>query len=73
MRVAIRKIYYKAVTPSCDIVDMPENVWRQFLYGDTRTRVKLACSLLGQMEMESHVREIAWIPLSDQDKLVEKK
>jgi len=32
MRIALRCIYYKAVTPSCDIVDMDDATWKEFLH-----------------------------------------
>ena len=32
MKVTIRCIYDKAVTPSCDIVEMDGDIWREFLF-----------------------------------------
>lgn len=34
MRLAVRKIYYKAVTPSCDIIDLDFDTWMKFFHGD---------------------------------------
>lgn len=63
MRVAIRCIYYKAVTPSCDVVDMPEKVWNEFLYADAERRRTIACELTNHEEV--YVREVARIPLDN--------
>lgn len=70
MKVAIRCIYYKPVTPSCDIIDMDYETWMDFLHSDMSKRKEIALRLLGRNPMLS-VREIAWIPLNDQDKLQE--
>ena len=32
MRIALRCIYYKAVTPSCDIIDMDDVTWKKIAY-----------------------------------------
>jgi len=70
MRVAIRCIYYKAVTPSCDVVEMPGPIWDEFLYANAERRRTIACELTKRDE--GYVREIAWIPLANQDKLIER-
>lgn len=69
MKVAVRCIYHKAVTPSMDIVDMPSEVWSEFLYADARKRVEIVCTLLDKKNMETSIREIAWLPIDGQDKL----
>lgn len=71
MKVAIRCIYYKAVTPSCDIVEMDCDIWREFLFSGGHKRKEIALRLLNKESMMGHVREIAWIPLDDQNKLKE--
>lgn len=71
MKVAIRCIYYKAVTPSCDIVGMDGDIWRKFLFSGGHKRKEIALRLLNKESMMGHVREIAWIPLDDQNKLKE--
>ena len=67
MKVAIRCIYHKAVTPSCDIVYMDRETWNRFRFGN---RKQIALELLGKQDMSSYIKEIAWIPLDDQDKLI---
>jgi len=69
MKIAVRCIYYKAVTPSCDIIDLPYDQWMDFLHGDNDTRRKIVCRVLDKEYMSTYIREIAWIPLADQNKL----
>ena len=71
MKVAVRCIYYKAVTPSCDIIEMDGIIWKKFLYSGGHKRKEITLKLMNKEYMMGHVREIAWIPLDDQDKLKE--
>ena len=73
MKVVVRSIYYKPVTPSCDIIDMDDDTWREFLRADKRQRIEIALKLLHNEEMESYVSELAWIPLDGQTKVIENK
>ena len=68
--VAIRLIYYMPVTPSCDIVQMDKETWDKFRFGDKYERMEIALKLVGQEDMDGKVREVAWIPLGGQDKLL---
>ena len=69
MKVVVRCIYYKAVTPSCDIIDMDNDTWRKFFLSTASQRKELALRLLKKEHLS--VKEIAWIPLDGQDKIVE--
>lgn len=71
MRVAIRCIYFKPVKPSCDIIDMDEDTWFAFLYGDKAIRIEIALKLLNRESFRMKVRDIAWFPMSGQNKLIE--
>lgn len=71
MRIALRCIYYKAVTPSCDIVDMDDATWKEFLYTGGNKRKEIALKLLDKEWLMSYVKEVVWIPLEGQDKLKE--
>ena len=71
MKVVVRCIYYKPVTPSCDIIDMDDNTWREFLLADKRKRIEIALKLLQKEKMGTYVRELAWIPLDGQNKEIE--
>jgi hypothetical protein len=73
MKVVVRCIYYKAVTPSCDIIDMDNETWREFLYAKDRRRIEIALKLLGREEMDTYVRELAWILFDGQTKIIENK
>lgn len=72
MRVALRCIYYKAVAPSMDIVEMPSETWTAFLHGDNLKRIEIAAKLLNREYLYESVREIAWIPLDNQNRLFER-
>lgn len=71
--VAIRLIYWKAVTPSCDIVQMDEETWDKFRFAENKEdRLEIVLKLLhkeGMLDVYD-VREIAWIPLFGQNKLI---
>lgn len=71
MRLAVRKIYYKAVTPSCDIIDLDYETWMKFFHGDNETRIEIVCKITGKEYMISSTREIAWFPLKDQKLIIE--
>lgn|GEM_PF-1468057 len=71
MRVAIRCIYYKAVNPSCDIIDMNDDTWSAFLKADKSERIEIILKLLDKEYLSGKVKDIAWFPLSGQNKLVE--
>lgn len=45
MRIALRCIYYKAVTPSCDIIDMDDVTWKKLHIGGHK-REEIALKLL---------------------------
>lgn len=71
MKIAARLIYYKAVTPTMDVFELPDETWREFLYAKNARRIEIVCKLRNTPWLRSHVREIAWIPLGHQNKLVE--
>ena len=71
MRIAIRCIYYKAVTPSCDIIDMDDATWKEFLHAGGHKRKKIALKLMDKEWLMGYVKEMVWIPLEGQDKLKE--
>lgn len=71
MKVVVRCIYYKAVTPSCDIIDMDTETWRAFLHSGGNKRKEIALTLLNKQSMRDYIKEIAWIPLDGQNKLKE--
>lgn len=51
MRIAVRKIYYKAVTPSCDVIDLDYDTWMKFLHGNNETRKEIVCKVTGKEDM----------------------
>ena len=67
MRIAVRFRYYKAVTPSMEIVDLTDEQWREFLLlEDAKKRHDYMIKLLGKEYLDT--KELWWIPLDDQDK-----
>lgn len=73
IRVAVRMIYYKAVNPSANIIELDSDTWREFLHGDIETRKKIVCRLVWDENYTYIVRDIAWFPLSNQSILTEIK
>ena len=71
MRLAVGKIFYKAVTPSCDIIELDYDTWMKFLHGNNETRKQIVCKATGKENMISYTREIAWFPLEDQNLIIE--
>ena len=69
MKIAVRCIYYKAVTQSCDIIELPYDQWMTFLHGDSSKRKEIVCSVLEKDYMLSSIWEIAGIALDGQDKI----
>lgn len=73
MKIVARLIYYKAVRPSFDIIEMDDATWKKFLHSrSNRQRIRLICALLGNELHEQYVRELAWIPLDDGMTVVKK-
>ena len=73
MKVVVRCIYHKPVTPSCDVIEMDDATWREFLNAQPDRRKEIALKLLGKEEMNSYVRELAWIPLDEHINVMIKK
>lgn len=69
MKVAIRCIYHKAVTPSCDILYMDKETWDCFRF-NVKERKSIALKMLGKEHMDSYIKEVVWIPLDGQEKLL---
>lgn len=70
MKIVIRLIYYKAVNPSCDIIEMDNITWNEFRYATASERLSMALRLTNKESMEDKVRELTWIPLDGQDKVI---
>ena len=67
MKVLLRGILYKAISPPYCIVDMEHDVWLEFLNGDNNKRKEIAFKLVNRSGWSnSYVREIAWVPLDNE-------
>lgn len=71
MILAVRKICYKAVTPSCDVIDLDYDTWMKFLHGNNETRKEIVCKVTGKEDLSGYTREIAWFPLEGQNLIIE--
>jgi hypothetical protein len=67
--VVLRLRYRKPVNPSCDIVEMSWNVWREFLRSSHKDRLKIALRILNRPFFAEYIEELLWIPLGKQNKL----
>ena len=66
MKVLLRAILYKAVTPPYCIVDMECDVWREFLLVNNTRRKEIAIQLVNRPGWShTSIREIAWVPLDN--------
>lgn len=65
IRIVARCIYYKAVRPSCDIVEMDWDTWREFLYAKADRRIDIVINLTGKESIRGCVRELTWIILDE--------
>lgn len=66
MKIAVRKIYHRAITPSCDIIELEDETWRRFLNGGNLLRKNIVLNATKTIDSPS-IKEIAWIPLDGQD------
>lgn len=66
MRLVVRCIYYKPVTPSCDVIELDQDTWFKFLHSESmRDRINIVLKHLNREYMSGKVRELAWIPMGD--------
>lgn len=68
MKIVVRCIYRKPVNPSCDIIDMDDVTWKEFFH-IVRRRKEIVLRLLDREDLSNDIKEIAWIPLDNQDKV----
>lgn len=68
MRVALRFIYNKAAAPSCHIIDMNNETWNQFLYGDQKL---IACQLLGMESEADKIHVVSWMPIEGLEEILQ--
>ena len=64
MKLIIRNIYYKPITPSCYVIELDYETWLTFL-NQPKTRIQIACEAINKPYMKGYTREIAWVPLTD--------
>ena len=70
-RLVVRFIYRMSATPSCDIIEMDYDTWKQFLNLESMSnRINMILEILDREYMAETIRELAWIPLDDNMELV---
>ena len=70
-RLVVRFIYRMSATPSCDIIEMDYDTWKQFLNLESMTnRINMILEILDREYMAETIRELAWIPLDNNMELV---
>ena len=71
MKLVVRCIYYKPVTPSCDVIELDQEQWNEFMRSQSMTnRINMLLELMDKEYMAEMIRELAWIPLDDNMDLV---
>lgn len=71
MKIAVRCLYYRPITPNFLILNLEENIWSKFLWGDNKIRIGIVIPYLPNEHPP--IRELSWIPLdslSESDKLI---
>ncbi len=58
--IAVRCLYYKAVTPNFRILCLDEKNWRKWLWGNNSERIQIYEKIIGHT---ADIREITWIYL----------
>lgn len=63
MKIAVRCIYYRAVTPNFLVIDLNAEAWSKFLWADNKTRIEMIRPYLPKDHPT--VREATWISIGD--------
>ena len=73
MRIAVRFIFCKSVTPTFDVIEMEDKPWTDFLHAESMdTRIDMVLKHLGTTRefLPGKIRELAWFPLDDHMELI---
>lgn len=63
MKIAVRCIFTRPITPNFLIINLAEIVWARFLWGDTNTRIDIVRTYLPRDHPP--IREVSFLPLDD--------
>ena len=70
-RLVVRFIYRNPATPSCDVIELDQEQWNEFMRSQSMTnRINMLLELMDKEYMAEMIRELAWIPLDDNMDLV---
>ena len=67
MTIIVRCIFYKAITPTCNILCLDKEEWRTFLAADPQRRLRIGLAKLAKTHPLGAVKEMVWIPYDHQD------
>lgn len=73
MTIIVRCLFYKAITPTCDIVHLEDGEWSKFLWSTPQERrTMILPKIYKQWKYRKglpSVREVVWIPYEGQDRV----
>ena len=70
-RLVVSFIYRNPATPSCDVIELDQEQWNEFMRSQSMTnRINMLLELMDKEYMAEMIRELAWIPLDDNMDLV---
>ena len=70
MTLAVRFRFHGAKTPTCDIVELSDALWREFFWLEhSMMRLEWMIHFLRYEYMRHEIKELWWIPLDDQEGL----
>lgn len=70
-RLVVRFIYRNPATPSCDVIELNQEQWNEFMRLQSMTnRIDMILELLGKDYISEMISELAWIPLDDDMELI---
>lgn len=61
MKIAVRCLYYRTIKPNLLILDLKEEQWLKFLWGDGKRELKMVKPFMPKAHPP--IREISWIEL----------
>ena len=70
-RLVVRFIYRNPATPSCDVIELDQEQWNEFMRSQSMTnRINMLLELMDKEYMAEMIRELAWSPRDDNMDLV---
>lgn len=67
MTIIVRCVFHKPVTPTCDILCLNYDEWREFLFASPQERMRMALTKLHKTYLLGATKEMVWIPYDGQN------